>query len=263
MKKISNYNLSAHRWITIMGIAMLGSIAISMNTATPSALAILKKAEQKLNASSVIAEMDITIQRPRWTKNMSIKTWAKGTDYAVAYITGPEKDKGTVYLKAKNDVYNYLPKIKKTVKLPAALLSQNWMGTDMSTDDLVKLTRLTQDYTAQVTASKVVSGRDCYEITLTPKPEADVLWGKLVTCIDKKDYIQLKTVFYDEDLEVVNTMVASGIKNLGGKMLASKMVMTPAGKAGQSTTVVYRSMTFNKPLSAAFFTKANMPNVKP
>ncbi|MFB1012856.1 MAG: outer membrane lipoprotein-sorting protein, partial [Bacteroidia bacterium] len=147
--------------------------------------------------------------------------------------------------------------------LPAALLSQNWMGTDMSTDDLVKLTQLTQDYSATVSGSKMVSGRDCYEITLTPKADADVLWGKLVTCIDKKDYIQLKTVFYDEELEAVNTMVASEIKNLGGKMIASKMIMTPAGKAGQSTKVVYRSMTFNKTIPSAFFTKANMPNVKP
>ena len=249
--------------IKLLGIAILGSIAISMNTATPTAEQILTKAEQKLNASSVIAELDITIKRPRWTKNMSLKTWAKGTDYAVAYVTGPDKDKGTVYLKAKNEVYNYLPKIKKTVKLPAALMSQNWMGTDMSTDDLVKLTRLTKDYSAKVTGSPMVSGRDCYQITLTPRAEADVLWGKLVTCIDKKDYIQLKTVFYDEDLEPVNTMIASNIKSMGGKTLATKMLMTPADKPGQSTTVVYRNMVFNKAISNTFFTKANMPNVKP
>lgn len=260
---INKKNLAVHRRIKLLGIAMLGGIAISMNMATPTAEQVLAKAEQKLAASSVVAEMDITIQRPRWTKNMSLKTWAKGTDYAVAYITEPDKDKGTVYLKAKDEVYNYLPKIKKTVKLPAALLSQNWMGTDMSTDDLVKLTRLTKDYSAKVTGSKTVSGRDCYEITLTPRANADVLWGKLVTCIDKKDYIQLKTVFYDEDQEPVNTMVASNIKSMGGKMLASKMVMTPANKAGQSTAVVYRSMSFNQTISSTFFTKANMPNVKP
>ena len=259
----TKYNLSRLWRTKVIGIAMLGGIAISMNTATPTAEQILKQAEQKLSATSVIAEMDITITRPRWTKKMSLKTWAKGTEYAVACVTGPDKDKGTVYLKSGNDVYNYLPKIKKTVKLPATLLSQNWMGTDMSTDDLVKLTQLTQDYSATVSGSKMVSGRDCYEITLTPKADADVLWGKLVTCIDKKDYIQLKTVFYDEDLEVVNTMVASEIKNLGGKMIASKMIMKPAGKAGQSTKVVYRSMTFNKTIPSAFFTKANMPNVKP
>ena len=248
--------------IQLLGIAILGSIAISMTTIIPTAEQILAKAEQKLQSSSVIATMDITIKRPRWTKNMRLKTWSKGTEYAVAYVMGPDKDKGTVYLKAKDNVYNYLPKIKKTVKLPAALLSQNWMGTDMSTDDLVKLTRLTKDYSAVVTGSQTVSSRECYEITLTPRADADVLWGKLVTYIDKKDYIQLKTVFYDEDLESVNTMVASNIKSMGGKILASKMVMTPTGKPGNSTTVVYSNMIFNKAISSTFFTKANMPNVK-
>lgn len=257
----TKYTLIYH--LKFIVIALLSSSFIAMKTATPTADQILKNAEMRLTASSVIADMDVIIKRPRWTKNMSLTTWSKGKDYALAYITGPEKDKGMVYLKTQNDVYNYLPKIKKTVKLPATLLSQNWMGTDMSTDDIVKLTQLTKDYSAEVTGDQNVSGRECYEITLTPRTSADVLWGKLVTCIDKKDYIQLKTVFYDEDLEPVNTMIASDIKVLGGKTLASKMVLTPTGKSGQSTTVIYRNMTFNQTIENTFFTKANMPNVKP
>lgn len=224
---------------------------------------ILKKAEQKLMASTVEATMDVTIKRPKWTKTMSLKTWSKGTDYAMAYILGPEKDKGTVYLKSQNEVYNYLPKIKKTVKLPATLLAQNWMGSDLSTDDLVKMSNYLQDYNASLSGSETVSGRSCYKITLTPKSTADVIWGKLVVCIDKTDYIQLKTVFYDEDLEVVNTLIGSGIKNFGGKNLASKFVMTPSGKSGENTTLVYKNVSFNTPIAASFFTKSNMPQVKP
>jgi outer membrane lipoprotein-sorting protein len=249
--------------IKLLGIAMLGSIAISMTTAELTAEQILARAEQKLVSSTMVADMEITIQRPKWTKSMSLKTWAKGTEYAMAYVKGPEKDKGTVYLKAKDEVYNYLPKIKKTIKLPAALLSQNWMGTDMSTDDLVKLTQITKDYDAKLGSSKTVSGRDCYTIVLTPKATADVLWGQLIICIDKKDYIQLKTQFYDEDMELVNTATGSDIKSMGGKMMASKMVMQPAGKSGQKTTVVYTSMTFNSTISQSFFTKSNMSAVKP
>lgn len=249
--------------IKIIGIAMLGGIAISMNTADLTAVQILKKAEQKLMSTTLIAEMDIQVIRPRWKKTMSLKTWSKGSDYALAYIVGPEKDKGTVYLKTKSNVYSYLPKIKKTIKLPSTLLSQNWMGTDMSTDDLVKLTNLTNDYTAKLAGSKKVSGRDCHVIVLTPKDEADVLWGKLELCIDKKDYIQMKTVFYDEDLEVVNTMVSSLVKNLGGKMMASKMVMTPANKAGHSTVVTYKTIKFNAPIAPSFFSRENMAKVRP
>lgn len=247
----------------MLGLAILGSMAMSMNTAALTAEQILERAEQKLAASTMVADMTIKIERPKWNKTMSLKTWAKGTEYAMAYVKGPEKDKGTVYLKAENDVYNYLPKIKKTIKLPATLLSQNWMGTDMSTDDLVKLTQITKDYDAKLTGSETVSGRDCYTIVLAPKATADVLWGQLILTIDKKDFIQLKTQFYDEDMELVNTMIGSEVKAMGGKTVASKMIMTPAGKPGYKTTVVYSSMQFNTSISSSFFTKDNMPKVQP
>ncbi len=247
----------------ILTLSFIWLISGGFTTAGLTAEQILKKAEQKLSASTVIATMDVTIKRPKWTKTMSLKTWSKGTDYAMAYILGPEKDKGTVYLKSQNDVYNYLPNIKKTVKLPATLLAQNWMGSDLSTDDLVKMSNYLQDYNATVSGTETVSGRSCYKITLTPKSTADVIWGKLVLSIDKTDFIQLKTVFYDEDLEVVNTLIGSDIKSFSGKTLASKYIMTPNGKSGQTTTLVYKNVVFSTPIASSFFTKSNMPQVKP
>ncbi len=224
---------------------------------------ILRRAEQKLTSSTITSELEITIERPKWTKEMVLKTWGKGSEYAMAYVLSPAKDAGTVYMKSKNEVYNYLPKIKRTVKLPAALMSQNWMGTDLSTDDLVRLSQLTKDYNPVLKSSVTVNGRDCYVIDLMPLPEADVIWGKLRVMIDKKDYIQMKTIFYDEDMEAVNVLISSEIKNLGGKMLATTVVMKPVNKSGFSTTVHYKNITFNKPISSFFFTKENMPKVRP
>lgn len=243
---------------------IVGFLAFSSFTnAGLTAEQVLNKAEQKLAAATTTAVLDITVQRPKWTKTMQLKTWNKGTDYALAYILSPEKDKGTIYLKNKNDVWNYLPKIKKTVKLPATLLSQNWMGTDLSTDDLVKLSKLTEDYSAKLIAEKSINGRLCYGIQLDPKPTADVLWGRLVMYIDKQHYVQLKTTFYDEDLEAVNTLIGSDLKSFGGKTFASKLVMLPSGKNGSKTTVVYKSLKFNQPLSTSFFAKENLAKVRP
>jgi len=247
----------------ILSLSFVWLLTGSFTTSSLTAEQILKKAEQKLAASSVIATLDVTIKRPKWSKTMSLKTWSKGTEYAMAYILGPEKDKGTVYLKSQNEVYNYLPKIKKTVKLPATLLAQNWMGSDLSTDDLVKMTNYLQDYNATISGSETVSGRACYKITLTPKSTANVIWGKLIVSIDKTDFIQLKTVFYDEDLEVVNTLIGSDIKNFGGKKLAAKYVMMPSDKPGEHTTIIYKNVSFNSPIASSFFTKSNMPKVKP
>lgn len=244
------------------GITMLASVAISMKSVL-TADQVLAKAEAQLKATSIIAEMKVSIQRPKWTKTMRLKTWGKGNDYALAYILGPEKDKGTVYLKNATGVYNYLPKINRTVKLPNALLNQNWMGTDMSTDDIVKLSRLKEDYNAKMMGTKSILGKSCYWIELTPKDEADVLWGKLELFIDKQDFLQMRAIFYDEDMEAVNQLETLEVKKIGGKTVAAKMKMIPSNKSGHSTVVEYESIQFNKPISSSFFTKENMSKVAP
>lgn len=228
-----------------------------------SAIEILQRAERNAKSSTVITELTVSIKRPKWDKTMVLKTWTKGTEYAMAYVIQPDRDKGTVYLKANNEVWNYLPKIRKTVKLPAMVLAQNWMGTDMSTDDLMKLTSLTTDYKATVTGKSEVSGRTCYVIKLDPTDEAEVLWGRIEVNIDEKDFMNLKTVLYDEDLEVVNTITGSEIKTMGGKVQPSKWVVVPEGKSGHSTTIMHNSVTYNSPLSVSFFDKANMSTVRP
>lgn len=224
---------------------------------------ILSKAERNVTATATIATLRITASRPKWSKTITLKTWTKGMEYAAAYILSPEKDKGTVYLKNKNDVWNYLPKINKTVKLPANLMSQNWMGTDLSTDDLVRLSNLTKDYTAKRIEGKTVSGRECYGIQLDPKPDADVLWGRLKVYIDKQDYLQLQTTFYDEDLEVVNVLLGGEIKDFNGVKIPSKFYMVPAGRKGMNTKLEYLDADFNASIDNAFFSKENLENITP
>jgi hypothetical protein len=109
----------------------------------------------------------------------------------------------------------------------------------------------------------MVSGRVCHVIELLPKPEANVLWGKLVLYIDKIEYIQLKTVFYDEDLSAVNTLIGSQLKMFDGRKLASKLVMIPTHKSGHQTTVVYSKIIFNNGISDSFFSKENIAEIKP
>jgi outer membrane lipoprotein-sorting protein len=247
-------------------LVLLSAIAVvfsSHKTSELTAEEILSKAEKNLTSTSTIATLRVTASRPKWSKTITLKTWNKGTEYAAAYILAPEKDKGTVYVKSKNEVWNYLPKINKTVKLPANLMSQNWMGTDLSTDDLVRLSNLTKDYTAKRIAGKTVSGRDCYGIQLDPKPEADVLWGRLKIYIDKEEYLQLQTTFYDEDLEVVNVLLGGEIKNFNGVKIPSKFYMVPAGKKGMNTKLEYLDAEFNVSLEDSFFSKDNLPNIKP
>ena len=95
---------------------------------------IMDRSEARLKGESAYAEITITTIRPKYTREMQIKSWSKGEDYSVTLVLSPSKDKGSVSLKRKNELWSYNPKIDRTVKMPPSMLSQSWMGTDMKND---------------------------------------------------------------------------------------------------------------------------------
>ena len=128
---------------------------------------------------------------------MKLKSWSKGNDYSVTLVTSPAKEKGSVFLKRKREAWNYLPAIERTIKLPPSMMTQNWMGTDFTNDDLIKQSSIVIDYTHEIIGSETLEGLDTWKIELFPTEESSVVWGKLIVWIDKIDYMQLKTEFYD------------------------------------------------------------------
>jgi outer membrane lipoprotein-sorting protein len=159
-------------------------------------------------------------------------------------------------------VWNWVPSIERTIKLSPSMMSQSWMGTDFTNDDLVKEASIVEDYDHAFDGETVIDGRACHIIRLTPKPAAAVVWGKVVLSIDKKDLLMLRAAYYDEDGALVNTLEASDVKLLGGRLLPARLEMTPAGKKGQKTVMIYNALTFDKPIDDAFFTTRNMTTVK-
>ena len=232
------------------------------NVQQEEARAIVKKAEDRVKGTTSEATMTITVVRPKWTKEMKLKTWTKGTQYSMILIQSPAKDAGTVFLKRQKEIWNWAPTIERVIKLPPSMMSQSWMGTDFTNDDLVEESSTVEDYNHKLLGEETQGGKVCHKIELTPKPNSAVVWGKMILWIDKKDYIQMRAEMYDEDGELVNTLVASDIKTLGGRLLPAKMEMFPAGKKDQKTVMTYQSLHFDGPISDNFFTTQNMKKVQ-
>ena len=214
---------------------------------------IIKTADSKLKGNSSYAEMSITIVRPKWKKKMNLKSWSKGTDYSVTLLTSPAKEKGSVFLKRKKEAWNYLPTIERTVKLPPSMMTQNWMGTDFTNDDLIKQSSMVIDYTHEIIGTEIIENLNCWKLELIPIENASVVWGKLIVWIDKKDYMQLKTEFYDEDLEIVNRMVGSEINEYNGKKLPSKLEFYPLEDDGNKTVIKYNVWNFGVSIPENYF----------
>ena len=237
---------------------LLSTIVIPAFLFAQDATEIVKKADQKMRGTTSQANMVIRIVRPSWSREMEVKTWMKGTAYAMILIKTPARDKGTAFLKKKKEVWNWLPTLERTIKLPPSMMSQSWMGTDFTNDDLVKESSVVEDYTHSIVGDTVIAGRNCYIIRLIPKPEAAVVWGKLILCIDKQDFLELYTRFYDEQGSLQNTMHADEVKIMDGRLIPTRMEMVPADKPEQRTEIIYKSILFDRPLGNDFFSVDRM-----
>ena len=142
------------------------------------------------------------------------------------------------------------------------MMLQSWMGSDFTNDDLVKESSVVEDYTHTLAGDTIIDNRPSYKIVMIPKEEAAVVWGKVITYIDKKDFLQLLIRFYDEDGELVNTMKGSDVRMLGGRLLPARMEVTPADNPKNRTIIQYRSLAFDLPLEDSFFSLQNLKRIK-
>jgi outer membrane lipoprotein-sorting protein len=197
--------------------------------------------------------MRIEIIRPTYRRSMRLKAWTLGDDRLFIQITEPVKEKGTLFLRRGKEVWNWIPSIERSIKLPPSMMSQSWMGSDFTNDDLVKEGSMVKDYEHVLEGEENISGHLCYRIRLMPHEDAAVVWGAVVLWIEKKDKYILKATYHDEDGMLMNTMTGSEVKSLGGKTLPSRLEMQPKEKPGNRTVLVYEELRFDIGLKEDFF----------
>ena len=248
--------------ISLLIILIILSNWFSSYSQEMTAKEIVKRANDKVTGTSSQGTMKMSIVRPDWSREVSMKSWSKGTECYLIYITEPVKDKGQVFMKRGQDMWNWMPSINRMIKLPPSMMSQSWMGSDFTNDDLVRMNSIIEDFTHEIVGSERIEGYDCYIIELVPKPDAAVVWGKIRLWISKEEYYELKGEYFDEDLVLVNTMTSSNIKQMGDRMLPSRTVMAPVDKPGNQTILEMVDITFDKPIDDNFFSQQNMKNVR-
>ncbi len=236
----------------------------STETAGLEAREIVRRADEKIRGQTSYIEMTMTIVRPDWSRETSLKSWSKGTEQALIVISAPARDKGNAFLKIKNDLWNWIPAIERTVKIPPSMMMQSWMGSDFTNDDLVKESSIVHDYTHTIIGRETIAERDCHKIELLPLPDAPVVWGKIFLWITSEDDLEMKAEYYDEDEFLMQTMNLSDIKELGGRVIPTILEMIPADeeKEGHKTVLLYSYAEFDKEIEDSFFSKQNMKRVR-
>lgn len=215
--------------------------------------AIVDKVDRLLRGNSSRGTVTMEVVTAHYDRTMQLDVWSLGTEYALIRVTAPPKDAGTATLKVKDDIWNYLPRVDRTIRLPASLMSSSWMGSHFTNDDLVKESRLIDDYDVAVSYDGPRDGTDVWEFALTPKPDAAVVWGKIVERIRKGDLMPIWGKYYDEDGHLVRTMTFSDYRTMGGRLVPATMTVVPTDKPNEHTTLRYTALAFDIGLTPDFF----------
>lgn len=223
---------------------------------------IVRKSDLKMRGESSYTEMTMQIVRPNWTRNMSMKSWTKDTKYAMVLVTAPAQDKGSSSLKRDREMWNWVPKIERIIKIAPSMLGQSWMGSDFTNDDLINQSSIVVDYNHEILREEEFDGVKTWIIQAIPKPNAPVVWGKLILWISHTEYNQRKVEFYDEFNELINTMTTYDVRELGGRNLPTRQEMQPADKPDNKTILIFQKAQFDFEIPTDFFSQQNMRDLR-
>lgn len=191
-----------------------------------------------------------------------MKSWAEAAGNSLTLITAPAKEQGQAFLKNGNNLWSWNPTIQRLIKLPPSMMSQGWMGSDFTNDDILKESSYVKDYSHKVIGNEFIDGLKCYKILLVPLPQASVVWGKVILWISQTDYFMLKGEYYDEDQVLVKTHQATKVAVFDDRRLPSLMEIIPAEEPGNKTLVVIKKIKFNIKMEQDFFSQQNMKRIR-
>lgn len=227
---------------------LLPTISFAKDTAD-----IIRKVEDNLNGKTAVMKISMTVKTKRTQRTMKMESYSIGKEKSFIKILYPGKDKGITFLKIDNTMWQYVPRIEKTIKIPASMMLQSWMGSDFTNDDLVKESSISEDYTTTLLGET----KDVYQVELRPTEEAAVVWGKIIMEVSKQYYLPTKVGYFDEDDMLIRELFYTEVQPFGDRFYPTKWMMIPKepAKVGHETIIEISDAVFDGQVSESYFTK--------
>jgi hypothetical protein len=251
-----------HRIRVLICAALLAvTPAVGAGTAIPAPAdpaAVVDRIDRLLRGNSSIARVEMAVVTRRWERRMVLSIRSEGSDKALVRVLEPRREAGTATLKVGPDIWNYLPRVDRTIRVPSSMMMASWMGSHFTNDDLVQQSRLARDYDIVTTFAGERDGTGLYEFTLTPRPDAPVVWGRIVLEVRVADLMPLRSRYFGEDGELRRTMVFAEHREMGGRLVPTRMRMTPEDAPDEHTEMRYHEIAFDVPIPAGTFSLASL-----
>ncbi len=248
--------IAAMRNVMMMGLIMFGAAAAQV-PAQPDIDSLLHHIDELYRSNASYSELEMEITTPHWQRTLAMKAWTEGLKKTFIRITSPEKEKGVATLRIGSEMWNYLPKTNKVIKIPPSMMMSSWMGSDFTNDDLVKEFSLFEDYTYEQIYPD--SGKtDTIYVNCIPHPDLPVVWGNIIVAVRARDSIPIWQKYYDEQGKLMRVLEYSDVKTFDGRVIPATMTMIPQEKEGHKTVIRYLTINFNPNLDEDIFSLRNL-----
>jgi hypothetical protein len=227
--------------------------AVQLTESQQRARDLLDATDDMHRGASSYSKVTMHVKTARWDRTLTMEGWARGEEHSLTKILSPAKEAGMATLKVEDNIWNYLPKVDRTMKVPAGMMSGSWMGSHFSNDDLVKESRMADDFDFDLTAEPGVDGSEDYIVVCTAKEDAAVVWGKIQVKL-RADENPTEITYWDEDGELVRTMSFTDYREVDGRWIAGRMILVPADEPDEFTEVIYDSIEFDVEIPEGTFT---------
>ncbi len=208
---------------------------------------VLKDVIEHLNdlyrSDSSVSVMTLTVVKPRRTRTMTLKAWTKGQEKALIVIKKPARDSGTATLKVGKNLWNYMPRISRTIRIPPSMMLSSWMGSDFTNDDVVRESSLLDDFHGKLTGR--ADEPKGWKVVLTAQKGTVGLWQRMEYVVSDDGMIPLQAKYYDRKGRLSRIMTFSEVREFDGRKIPTRMELVPVDKEGRKTVMVYDSMKFN------------------
>jgi outer membrane lipoprotein-sorting protein len=206
---------------------------------------IVQRAENAYKGKTSYGIFEMKVVTPDYVRTLKMESWWVGNEKALIKIIAPAREAGNRTLKIGKDIWMYLRNTETTIRIPPSMMLQSWNGSDYTYDDLVRESNAVRDYNIRIVANDTLQGTPTWKLELIPKPDAPVVWGKLLYWVRKTDYLPARIEYYDEKGEKIRTMEFLDVRRMGGRNIPTRWIMRNERKKGHYTEIVIQKIRFD------------------
>jgi outer membrane lipoprotein-sorting protein len=227
-------------------------VAAADPDALPTVKEVLAKLDDLYRAKGSEATMTMEVKTRNFERSLTMQSWSRGEDDALIVIRSPAREAGTATLKTEEGLWNYAPRADRLIRIPSGLLSDGWMGSHLTNDDLMREYSYEKDYTTTA-AWATEGGTRLLKMTMTPKKDAAIVYTKVEFYLTADEWLPVRADYFD-DAEIVRRFHYRDIKTMGGRRLPTVMEVVPTDKPNEWTRMRYDAITFDAKVADDTFT---------